>query len=190
MKSSVSIVGLGYIGLPLACLCAEKNIDTYGIDIDKNKISLIKQGISPIDDPDLRDSVKKIKEILKVTSRFEEAIKNSNIIIVCVPTPIDDDHLPDLNPLKNACESISTNMQNDCLIIIESTIYPGTMEEIITGIFKKSNVNFYLAHCPERIDPGNKSFTIKNLPRVVAGINSESTKKAVEFYTKKLLMPK
>jgi len=180
MQKSVTIVGLGYVGLPVACLCAEKGLNVYGVDIDKNKVSLIRQGVSPIDDQYLKDNIKKIK----IDDNFKEAIKNSPIIIVCVPTPVDDNNLPNLEPLKNACKEISKNLQKDTLVIIESTIFPGTIEEVILPILKKSEINFYLAHCPERIDPGNKNFTIKNIPRVVAGVDKKSTKKAAEFYNK------
>ncbi len=181
---TVTVVGLGYVGLPLACLCAEKNLDIYGVDTDKNKVSLVSEGISPIDDPSLKDAVKKTKGKIKVTDNIEEAIENSSIVIVCVPTPVDDKRLPNLEPLKNACKEISKNLQKDALVIIESTISPGTIDEIVLPILKKSNVDFYLSHCPERLDPGNKKFTIKNIPRVVGGINKESTKKAAEFYRK------
>ncbi len=182
MSNSVAIIGLGYIGLPLACLCAEKNFDVCGADIDKNKVSLISQGISPIDDLDLKEAVKKTKGKIKVTNNIQEAVRNSSIVIVSVPTPVDDNHLPNLEPLKSACEEISKSLQKDTLVIIESTIFPGTIDEIVLPILKKSNVSFYLAHCPERLDPGNKKFTIQNIPRVVGGINKESTKKAAEFY--------
>jgi nucleotide sugar dehydrogenase len=181
---TITIVGLGYVGLPLACLCAEKNLDVYGADIDKNKISSISQGISPIDDPSLKEAVKKTKGKLKVTDIIGAAIKNSSIVIVCVPTPVDDKRMPNLEPLKSACEEVSKNLQKETLVIIESTIFPGTIDEIILPILKKSNVNFYLSHCPERLDPGNKKFTIQNIPRVVGGINKESSKKAAEFYQK------
>jgi nucleotide sugar dehydrogenase len=181
---TITIVGLGYVGLPLACLCAEKNLGVYGIDIDKNKISLIQQGISPIDDPDLAEKVKKTKGKIKATDDYKETVKNSSIIIICVPTPIDHNHLPDLKPLKNACEEISKYLQKDTLVIVESTIFPGTTEDIILPILKKSNVKFYLAHCPERIDPGNKKYTTSNLPRVIGGVNKESSAKAHEFYKK------
>ncbi len=182
--TSITIVGLGYVGLPLACLCVEKGLDVYGVDIDKNKLSLIEKGISPIDDPNLKDKVKGIKGKLKVADDFGKAIKSSSVVIVCVPTPVDNNHLPDLSPLKNACESISKHLQEDTLVIIESTIFPGTTEDIILPILKSSGVNFYLAHCPERIDPGNKRWNVQNLPRVVGGITKEAAKKATEFYKK------
>lgn len=177
----VTIIGLGYVGLPLACLCAEKGMVVYGVDTDTNKADLINKGISPIDDPQLKDSLKKVKGKIKVINA-EEAIKISETIIVCVPTPVDDEHSPDLAALNNACETIAKNLRNDTLVIIESTIFPGTVEEICLPTMKKSNVRFYLAHCPERIDPGNNKFTIRNIPRVVAGIDKESTKRAAEFY--------
>jgi nucleotide sugar dehydrogenase len=86
--------------------------------------------------------------------------------------------------LKSACEKVSKSLQKDTLVIIESTIFPGTIDEIVLPILKKSNVDFYLSHCPERLDPGNEKFTIQNIPRVVGGINKESTKKTAEFYRK------
>src|SRR3990167_2541873 len=179
---SVAVIGLGYVGLPVACLCIEKGMDVYGADIDKKKLESIRNGISPIDDPYLNKEVSKIKGKINLTDNIADAAKNSSIIVVCVPTPVDESHLPDLTALKNACEGISKGVQKDALVVIESTISPGTVEEIVLPILKKSNVNFYLAHCPERIDPGNKKFTIKDLPRVVAGIDKDSTKKAAEFY--------
>src|SRR3989338_6320700 len=180
---AVAIIGLGYVGLPLACLCAEKGIDVYGVDTDKTRADLINQGISPIDDPELKASVKRAKGKIRVVSP-EDAIKNSEAVIVCVPTPVDENHLPDLAALNSACETIAKSLRNNALVVIESTIFPGTVEEICLPILKKSNAKLYLAHCPERIDPGNKKFTIRNIPRVVAGIDRESTKKAAEFYRK------
>src|SRR3989338_4273896 len=159
-------------------------MDVFGADIDKTKISLIEKGISPIEDSYLEEAVKKSKGKLKVTDKPEEAVKNSEVVIVCVPTPVDEKHLPDLNPLIGSCESVAKGLQPNTLVVIESTIFPGTVEEIVMPILKKANVNFYLAYCPERIDPGNKKFTIKNIPRVVGGIDKESTKKAAEFYRK------
>jgi len=184
---TVSIVGLGYVGLPLACLCVEKGIGVYGVDIDNNKIELLKKGISPIDDEYLKEGIGKIKEKIKLTGNFEEAVKNSSVIIICVPTPVDNNNLPDLEPLKEACESTTKGLQKNTLVIIESTIFPGTTEEIVLPILKKSGLKeeeFFLAHCPERIDPGNKEYNISNLPRIVAGVNKESTKRASEFYKK------
>jgi len=183
MKKSVTIVGLGYVGLPVACLCATHGYEVYGADTDKNKISSIERGVCPIKDENLEKEFKKVKDKIKVTSNIEEAVIQSDIIIICVPTPIDKNHIPDLTALKSATISVSRAMKENTLVIIESTIFPGTTEDIILPILKKSNVsNFYVAHCPERVDPGNKDFTIGRIPRVVGGINKESSKKAFEFY--------
>tara|TARA_Y100000310_G_scaffold333939_1_gene412547 strand:- start:4008 stop:5279 length:1272 start_codon:yes stop_codon:yes gene_type:complete len=182
MKGTVAVIGLGYVGLPVACLCVEKDMQVYGADIDKDKLSLIGKGTSPIDDPYLNEQVQKVKEKIKLTNNIQEAAEKSSIIVVCVPTPVDKDNTPNLKALKDSCKEISGGLQKDTLVIVESTISPGTIEEIVLPLLKASNVNFHLAHCPERIDPGNKKFTIKNLPRVIAGIDEESTKKASEFY--------
>lgn len=107
-------------------------------------------------------------------------------MLVCVPTPVDSTHRPNLTFVENATETISKGLHRGQLIIIESTIYPGTTDNIVRPILEKSGlkagIDFYLAHCPERLDPGNKKWTIENLPRVVGGVNSVSTKKAAEFY--------
>jgi nucleotide sugar dehydrogenase len=184
MPDSVTIVGLGYVGLPLACLCVEKGMLVYGADIDKSRTDKLKAGISPIDDPYLNEQVKKIKGKLILKENAKEAAENSSVIIVCVPTPVDKEHSPDLNPLTSACSSLAEGLKENTLVVIESTIFPGTVEEIVYPILKESGVKFYLAHCPERIDPGNKNFTIKTIPRVVGGIDHESTKRAAEFYRK------
>ncbi len=179
---TVAVVGLGYVGLPVACLCALK-YDVIGADIDKNIISLIKKGICPIKDSYLESEFKKVKGKLQVTANVEEAVKNSDIVLICVPTPVDKNHIPDLTALKSAAVSVSKAMKESTLVIIESTIFPGTTEEVILPILKKSKVNkFYLAHCPERIDPGNKNFTIGRIPRVVGGIDKKSSTEAYEFY--------
>ena len=179
---TVAVVGLGYVGLPVACLCALK-YDVIGADIDKNRISLIKKGICPIKDSYLESEFKKVKGKLQVTANVEEAVKNSDIVLICVPTPVDKNHIPDLTALKSAAVSVSKAMKESTLVIIESTIFPGTTEEVILPILKKSKVNkFYLAHCPERIDPGNKNFTIGRIPRVVGGIDKKSSTEAYEFY--------
>ncbi len=183
--TNVTIVGLGYVGLPVACLCAVHGYEVYGEDTDKKKVSLIEDGICPIKDDYLENQFKKVKDRIKVTVKVEEAIKKSDIVIICVPTPVDKNNRPDLTALKAACDSVSRSMKEGTLVIVESTIFPGTTEEVILPILKKSDVKkFYVAHCPERIDPGNKNFTIERIPRVVGGIDKESSLKAYEFYKK------
>lgn len=187
MTKTITIVGLGYVGLPLACLCAERGYKVYGLDIDGNKIDLINKNQSPINDDYLANKLKILKNKIYATANAAECIPNCDVVIVCVPTPVDRNNSPDLTVLMESTSMISKYIKQNSILIIESTIYPGTIEEIIIPILKKQKFDIYkndilLAHCPERIDPGNKKWTIENLPRVVGGITREATKKVAEFY--------
>jgi len=179
---TVCIMGLGYVGLPLACLCAERGLKVYGVDIDKRKLGLIAQGKSPIEDLRLSEQLKVLKGKILTTADAAEAAGKSEIVIVCVPTPVDKGHAPDLKPLIGACESVVPGLHDGIVVVIESTIFPGTVEEIVLPILKKSGKGLYLGHCPERIDPGNRKYTVRNLPRVVGGIDKESAEKIAGFY--------
>jgi len=179
---TVAIVGLGYVGLPLACLCAEKGLVVHGVDIDKRKLDIISQGKSPIDDEYLSKQLGSLKGKILTTSDAAGAAKKSDITIICVPTPVDKGHAPDLKPLIGACEAIVPGVHDGITIVIESTIFPGTVQEIVLPILRKSGNKFFLGHCPERIDPGNRKYTVRNLPRVVGGIDKESVEKIAGFY--------
>ncbi len=184
---TVTVVGLGYVGLPMACLCAEKGYKTYGFDIDMNKVNLINQNQSPIDDEYVTNKLKNLRNKIHATINPADCIPNSDVVIVCVPTPVDKNNSPDLTALMESISIISKFIKQNTLFVIESTIYPGTIEEIVVPILKKQKFDVYkndlfVAHCPERIDPGNKKWTIENLPRVVGGMTKEATKKAAEFY--------
>ena len=185
--TNITVVGLGYVGLPLACLCAEKGHKVYGLDVDRNKVEVINKGISPIEDEQISDKLKNPKNKVYATTNADECISNSEVIIVCVPTPTDKNNSPDLTALMESASTVSKFIKKNTLLIIESTIYPGTIEEIVIPILKKQKFDAYkndilVAHCPERIDPGNKKWTIENLPRGVGGVTKESAKKAAEFY--------
>ncbi len=183
----VTIVGLGYVGLPLACLCAEKGFKVYGLDIEQSKIDLINEGRSPIDDEYLIAKLKNLHNKVNATTDASKCIPDSEVVIVCVPTPVDRNNAPDLTALMESVSTVSKFIKQGTLLVIESTIYPGTVEEIVVPILKKQKFDagkndIFVAHCPERIDPGNKRYTIENLPRVVGGITKEAAKKASEFY--------
>ena len=184
---TVTIVGLGYVGLPLACLCSEKGYKVYGFDVDKNKIDLVNKSQSPIGDEYIANKLKNLSNKIHATINADECVPNSDFVIVCVPTPVDKNNSPDLTALMSSVSTISKHIKQGALLVIESTIYPGTVEEIVVPMLEKQKFSIvkndiFVAHCPERIDPGNKKWTIEILPRVVGGTTKEATKKAAEFY--------
>ncbi len=187
-KNSVCIIGLGYVGLPLACLCASKGIKVYGFDVDSKKVGLINKGLSPIKDPHLEKEVKKSKGKILATTEEKIALDSANTVVVCVPTPIDQRNQPDLKPLTDSIESISRNLKKRQLILVESTIYPGTINGILKPLLEKSGLvagkDFFLAHCPERIDPGNEKWNLEKIPRVLGGVSAKCTVEAKKFYKK------
>jgi UDP-N-acetyl-D-glucosamine dehydrogenase len=182
---TVTIIGLGYVGLPLACLCAEKGHGVYGLEIKEEIVKKVNDGVSPLKDAELSAQVKKLKGKIKATTDAS-CIAKSDVVIICVPTPVDENYRPDLGPVEGASRSTAKNLRKGQLVIVESTIYPGVIEEVVQPILEESGMkagkDFYLAHCPERIDPGNKKWSVRNIPRVVGGVNPESTTKAAEFY--------
>ncbi|MBN1941457.1 MAG: nucleotide sugar dehydrogenase [Candidatus Diapherotrites archaeon] len=185
MPERVCIIGLGYVGLPLACLCVEKGFEVKGFDIDRQRIEKITRGVPPIRDSFLEKTLPLVYEKIKVSSKQGDVLPNTDIFIVAVPTPAEKSR-PDLKPLKSACRAISKFVSKNSLVIIESTIYPGTVEEIVLPILEKSGLkcsqDFLLGHCPERIDPGNKKFVLQKIPRVLACTSPEGNKKALDFY--------
>ena len=177
----LGIIGLGYVGLPLALLSAKKGISTIGFDIDKNKIESLAKGKVYVELDYAEDWYNEAKDNFTATDN-PEMLKDCNIKIICVPTPVHADKKPDFSPLISATELVAKQMQNNDLIIVESTISPGTMETKVKPILDAAGKEYYLAHCPERIDPGNKLYNVANIPRVVGGIDVTSTKLAAQFY--------
>lgn len=157
----ICIFGLGYVCLPLACLSAEKDYEVIGIDIDDKKINLINNGISSIDDDELKNKLKILKGKIKATNDGLNAVKESGIVVICVPTPVDENYHPNLKYVKESAKIISKVLKKGQLVILESTVAPMTTENILKPILEKSGLicgeDFYLCFCPERIDPGNKN---------------------------------
>ena len=184
MSKKVSIVGLGYVGLPLALLAAKKGFDVTGIDLDKNKISKINKKEDPIGDEYVAKNIRSTN--LQAVDNFSE-IKSCEIIIICVPTPVKDDFQPDLTLLKKAAEAVAKNLSSGSLVIIESTINPGVCDEVVIPIIEQAsglgiNKDFYVSHCPERINPGDKEWSVENIPRVAGSSNAKGLELTIDFY--------
>lgn len=181
----VTVIGLGYVGLPLACAIARKTKHSVvGYDISEEKIEIIKKRECPIDDEQCEKDLKEIS--FNCTSNSEQ-IRGSDIYIVCVPTPVLNDYTPNLEPLKEAVLEISKFLEKGQTVVIESTINPGVCEEIVKPLLEektalKAGVDFDIAHCPERINPGDPVWNVYNIPRNVGSTRAEATKMLADFY--------
>ncbi len=191
MPEKVAIMGLGYVGLPLAEAFKKKNFDVIGFDISKSRISDLKNNI----DKNSQLSLKKINFSKKITLTTDETVlKKCDYIIVTVPTPIDKNNNPDLKMLKKSCKIIGKNIFKKSIIIFESTVFPGCTEEICVPLIekfskKKMNKNFYVGYSPERINVGDKKHSLENIKKIVSGSNQFSLKKIVKLYSK-IIKPK
>lgn len=186
-KARVAVIGLGYVGLPLAMEIARAGFHVSGIDIDEKKVSGIKKGISPVlDVPDKELRTAMEKGLFEATTDFS-ALAKADAVSICVPTPLRKTRDPDISYIVAAVEKIKNFIKQQQLIVLESTTYPGTTRELIMPTLEigglKAGRDFYLAFSPERIDPGNKHFMTKNTPKVVGGISDACTKIAALFYS-------
>ncbi|MDZ7611580.1 MAG: nucleotide sugar dehydrogenase [Candidatus Moranbacteria bacterium] len=180
----VGIIGLGYVGLPLAVLCAEKGYQVSGCDLDRQKITSLQKGKSPLLDKFIEKRSAYLQELSVSTD--SEIIQDADILIICVPTPVDKYYYPDLKPVKGAVKSAIKHHKPGRLVIVESTINPGVCEEVIEPMFSQAGLkegkDYYLAHCPERIDPGNKSYDVGNISRVIGSMSKKGVQRSKNFY--------
>lgn len=182
----LGVVGLGYVGLPLAVEKAKAGFKTIGFDVQDSKVEMVNSGENYIGDVVNEDLEEIIKlGLLSATADFSQ-VASADCVCICVPTPLDAYQQPDISYVKASAESIVPYMHKDMLIILESTTYPGTTEELLKPILEKSGLkcgkDFYLAFSPERVDPGNLIYKTKNTPKVVGGITSECTDVAATLY--------
>ena len=182
-KQTVAILGLGYVGLPLAVRCKEKGFDVIGLELDEKKIKLINEGKSPIEEQYLYDNLP--TNPVNATNDPTE-IRKADIVLICVPTPVDAQHNPDIGPVRGACTMAAENLKKGALVVLESTVNPGVSEEVVRPIFKEKGftvgTDVFIAHCPERINPGDPKWNVTNIPRVVGAFTEKGLAKAVTFY--------
>jgi len=184
--AKIGVIGLGYVGLPLAVAFAEEGFEVYGIDIGIKRVNSIKQGKSYILDVPSEKLEKLVSSgLLNATSNYR-VVKKLDAIIICVPTPLGKTKEPDISFIVSAVDDIIKNRRKGQLYILESTTYPGTTEEILLPKFKKGSYridrDFFLAFSPERVDPSNRIYTTNNIPKVVGGVTKKSTMAAKLLY--------
>ena len=185
-SAKVGIVGLGYVGLPLAIAFSEANFKTLGIDIQQKRVDEVNQGHSYITDVSGERLQAAIANNLLQATTDQSRLKETDVVCICVPTPLTSTKDPDLSYVIHESREICKYLQPGQLIVLESTTYPGTTTKLTLPILETSGLHggtdFYLAYSPERVDPGSKAYGINNTPKVVGGINDESTRLASLLY--------
>ena len=186
-RAAVAVIGLGYVGLPLATAAAEAGHTIVGVDLSQRRVDQVNAGISTIEDIPSAVVAKLVSAgRLRATSDYSE-LKDVDVAVIAVPTPIDEYRVPDLTFVKAAAESLARVMKRGSLVILESTSYPGTTEEIVVPALQAqgriAGEDVFVGYSPERIDPGNKTWTITNTPKIVSGLNKESLDLTQAWYS-------
>ena len=184
---TVGVVGLGYVGLPLAVEKAKAGFKTIGFDVQEEKVKMVNEGHNYIGDV-VNEDLKELVEsgMMKATSDFS-FVKDVDFIAICVPTPLDKHQEPDISYVKLSTEAISKHLSRDTMVVLESTTYPGTTEELLLPILEegsglKCGEDFYLGFSPERVDPGNVIYKTKNTPKVVGAVGKDATEVISAMY--------
>jgi UDP-N-acetyl-D-glucosamine dehydrogenase len=183
-EATLGIVGLGYAGLPLAMTFAEAGFDVVGVDLNQDRVDAIRQGRSYlVDVPGER--YERLDGHLQATSDYA-AMSELDAVAICVPTPLSKTRTPDISHVVSAAESVAENLAPGQLVVLQSTTYPGTTEEIVLPILERSGLraghDFFLGYAPERVDPGNERYTIRNTPKLVAGVTDECRRRTELLY--------
>ena len=182
------VIGLGYVGLPLAVEKAKAGFKTIGFDVQKEKVNLVNQGHNYIGDVVDEDLEKLVKEgMLSATTDFS-FVRNVDFVAICVPTPLDEHQEPDTSYVEASAKSVAKYLQKGMIVVLESTTYPGTTEELVRSILEKGSglkcgEEFYLGFSPERVDPGNKEFKVKNTPKIVGAIGQDAAEVISKMYS-------
>ncbi len=192
-EATLGVIGLGYVGLPLAVEKAKAGFKVFGFDVQKEKVDMVNAGHNYIGDV-VNEDLKALVEagMLVATTDFADAAR-CDCVCICVPTPLDAHQQPDISYVRASTESIMPYVHKEMLVVLESTTYPGTTEELVKPILERSGlkcgVDFYLAFSPERVDPGNLIYKTKNTPKVVGGCTPECTEVAAAMYETVLEAP-
>ena len=186
--ATICIIGLGYVGLPLAVASAEAGFSVLGVDVDNTKVDMTNRGVCYVEDQYVQEHLPPLvrEGRIKATTKHSEALPKADVVIICVPTPLDGPGNPDLSFLRSTAETIVEHLKDYKLIVVESTSFPGTTEEIIRPILersgRKAGEDFSLIYSPERIDYANPIFGMTKIPKVVGGVDAQSTKLGASFY--------
>lgn len=184
--ATIGIIGLGYVGLPLAIQIANKNFKVIGFEKDKNKLKAIENEVCYVQDVNAEHFFTTIRSKYFFATDDFNLLQITDIIIICVPTPTDKEGNPDLTYVLEAITAIAGHASKNCLVILESTTYPGTTQEVLLPILENANFKVgescFIAFSPERIDPGNPKYKTVNTPRIVGGVTQKCTKLAISFY--------
>ncbi|MBF0570230.1 MAG: nucleotide sugar dehydrogenase [Candidatus Omnitrophica bacterium] len=185
-KARVAVIGLGYVGLPLALGFAAKGFKTFGIDTSVERVQKLLDGKSFITDVSDREVAHQLKKGSFVPSVDPALLRGCQVIIICVPTPIKRRYTPDISFMLSAVRAVAKNLAKGALVVLESTTYPGTTEELILPELEKSGLiagrDFFLAFSPERIDPGNAAHTVTRIPKVVGGLTPACNEVTAALY--------
>ncbi len=183
-EAKVGIVGLGYAGLPLAMTFAETGFDVTGIDVKDDRVRAVREHRSYLVDVPA-ERYERLEGELEATSDYG-AVKDLDALTICVPTPLSKTRTPDISFVVSAAESVAANLQPGQLVVLQSTTYPGTTEEIVLPVLERTGgtvgLDFFLGYAPERVDPGNERFTIRTTPKLVAGVTDECRRRVELLY--------
>lgn len=182
-EEKLALVGLGYVGMPMAVAFAKKGLDVIGFDLNKAKIDLYKSGVDPT--KEVGDET--IKTTTVEFTYDEEKLKDAKFLIVAVPTPVNTDHTPDLTPVIGASKIVGRNLTKGAIVVYESTVYPGCTEDVCIPILEresgmKCGVDFKIGYSPERINPGDKVHRLENIHKIVSGCDDESLEEIKNIY--------
>lgn len=184
--ATVAVMGLGYVGLPLAVEAATAGLRTVGLDLDEAKVSSIQAGRSYIPDVESEQVHQLVADGLLTATTCPQVLADADAIIICVPTPLRKTREPDISAIVAASERIASHLRPGSLVVLESTTYPGTTEEVLLPMFQaggmKVGTDFFLAFSPERVDPGNKQYNTRTITKIVGGVTPTCTEMALALY--------